>query len=106
MKREKAQRRKKKTKLGSESKTGSEIFHTPDTHTHTNGLCIPLSSCRQEKERERRGWGVGGGQGGSEGVGTRCTEWVWRSGWADTRRVAHQTPRRARAVQRRHVGAE
>lgn len=34
---------------------------------------------------QRVGWrGLWGG-------GTWCTEWVWRSGWVDTHRVAHQT---------------
>lgn len=44
----------------------------------------------------------------SEGVGTRCTEWVWRSGWADPCCVTHQTPCRGGLVQvqRRRAAAK
>lgn len=78
-------------------KLGSGIFYTTDTYTPTNEKYIPPPSWRQR-----------GGHGGFfEGVGTRCTEWVWRSGWADACCVTHQTPCRGPVqVQRRHAVAK
>lgn len=76
-------------KLGSESKQAHR-YYTHLTHTDTRTVHLP-----GEREGRVGGWG-----------GTCCTEWVWRSGWADTRRVTHQTPSQARGVQRSHVGTE
>lgn len=81
-------------------KLGSGIFlHAWHIYSH-QWKVHPTAFLETEK-------GGGGVTEVFEGAGTRCTEWVWRSGWADACCVTHQTPCRGLVqVQGRRVVAK